>query len=187
MLTSYLVLFCRSTIALLFIFSFGSKALALREFVVTIGDFKLLPHRWSRAAALLLLGGELITALLVIIGGGMLAVGFLLAAALLTIFSVALISVLRRKIAVGCNCFGRTERRVSYYDVARNVYLLLCSFVGLIGLIVLGILKRALQDLPSGELILLVVMSAFVLFAVIHLGEVVETLRQPFPVMEERR
>jgi hypothetical protein len=181
MLATYVLMFCRITLALLFIFSFGSKLLALRDFTVAIGDFKLLPRRWSRTVALLFLGGEIATSVLVTIGGGLLPSGFLLATALLAVFSLALIMALWRKIDMSCNCFGRTERRISHYDVIRNVFLILCCLIGL------WVLRNASQGLSSGEIILLTLMSAVILVFATNLSDVVEALRRPFSVTEERR
>lgn len=181
MFATYLVMFCRITIAFLFIFSFASKILSLRNFAVTIGDFKVFPRRWSKGAALLFLGGDITTAVLLTVGGDLLLIGFLLAMVLLTIFSVALVIGLWRKIDVNCNCFGRNEQRISRYDVARNVFLILCSLIGL------WMLKYDQRSMFSGEIIMLALISLVVLTFAINLDDVVETLRRPFVVSEERR
>lgn len=181
MFATYILLFCRSTLALVFLFSLGGKLLAFRDFVVTIGDFKLLPRRWSKAVAWFVLGSELITAALLICGGEVLPPGFLLALVLLTVFSVALGLALRRKIAMSCTCFGRTERRISRYDVVRNVCLICYGLVGL------WMVRETPQNVTIGEFILLVFMSAVFLLVVTNLKDIVETLGRPLPVREERR
>lgn len=181
MFTTYVLVFCRATIALLFAFSFGSKFLALRDFAVSIGDFKLLPRRWSKILAWLFLCGELATIICITFGGNLLPFGFLLAMALLLIFSMALITALRRKVSMSCNCFGRTERHLSRYDVARNVFLILCSLVGL------WMMGSAQHNLAIGEIILLALMSTGLLLLITNLSDVIETLLRPFPVSDERR
>src|SRR5579884_2855056 len=170
MFTTYLLVFCRVTIALLFIFSFCGKLLALRDFAVTIGDFKLLPRKWSKGAAILVTMDVNLT-----------FIGFLLAITLLMIFSVALVTALWRKLDMSCNCFGRTEQRISHYDVIRNGIFILCGLTGL------WLLRYAPQGLSVSEIILLALMSTVFLLFIVKLDDIVETLRQPFPNFEERR
>jgi len=181
MFAAVVFMFCRITIVLLFLFSSASKALDLRDFVVTIGDFKLLPRRWSKTAAWLFLGSEITAAVLILLGGNVLSLGFLLATALLVTFSLALGMALRRNISMSCNCFGRTERRISYYDLARNGVLILCTVLGLC------LCNTAPQNLAISEIIVLVLMSVVFLLFVMNLREIVAALRHPFPVFEERR
>ena len=181
MLAASLLMFCRITIAFLFLFSFGRKILAFRDFAVTVSDFKLFPRRWSKTIARFFLGGEIATAILVIFGGNMLFLGFLLATVLLAAFSIALETALWRNINMSCNCFGRTEQRISPYDVVRNGLLIMCTLFGL------WMLGSASQRLSIEEIILLALMSAVFLLFVTNLGDIVETLRRPFSVFEERR
>jgi len=181
MLATSLLMVCRITIALLFFSSFGRKVLAPGDFAVTVGDFKLLPRRWSKTVAWLFLISEIATAVLMALGGGLLSLGFLLASVLLAVFSAALGTALLRKIQMSCNCFGRTERRISRYDVARNGCFILCSLIGL------WMARYALQALSGNEIILLALMSAVFLMIATNLEDIVETLHRPFPVREERR
>jgi len=181
MLAASVLMFCRMTIAFLFLFSSGGKFLTLQDFVVTIGDFKLFPRRWSRTVAWLFLCGEITTAALMMLGGNGLSLGFLLATTLLMAFSLALGMALRRNISMSCNCFGRTERPISGYDVVRNGVLILCNVLGL------WLLNSAPQNLALGEIMLLALMSVVFLLFVMNLGEIVEALRHPFPVFDERR
>lgn len=169
------------TIILLFFFSSGRKILAPGNFTVTIGDFKLFPRRWSKTVAWLFLLSEIATVVLVAIGGSLLSPGFLLAIVLLAVFSVALVTALAREIEVSCNCFGRTERRISRYDVVRNGCFILCGLIGL------WMMRYALQGLAGSEIMLLACMSAVFLMIVTNLEDIVETLRRPFLVREERR
>jgi hypothetical protein len=168
-----LLLFCRISIALLFIASAGSKAFALRDFEVTVGNFKLLPRQWNKPAAWLFLGGEIATVVLIAIGGSLLLVGFLLAIALLAVFAIALVSVLLRDIDISCHCFGKTERRISPYDVVRNILFILCGLSGL------WMLRYPLQNLGVGEMTLLTFTSVAFVVLVANLSDVIETLLRP--------
>ncbi len=167
--------FCRVVIGLVFGLSFFSKVVDLSAFEQTIIRFALLPQPLSRLFAWVFLGGELAVAVLVALGGALLGVGFLLGAALLLVFSGALVSVLRRHIQTPCNCFGATEKPVSSADVWRNVGFLLCALGGSAILAwshgvqtPLGLAEWSLIGLGGG---------VFVAFW-LHLGAIVQLLQQ---------
>lgn len=174
MVASYALLFCRIAIALLFALSISGKVRDVAAFRDAISDFRLLPPTWSTAAAWAFLTGELTVVLLMVIGGAGLAVGFLLAAGLLTVFSAALIMVLLRNMRVTCNCFGRTQRRISPYDVGRNSLITVCSVVGVLALV------RVSQSTSGPESLLISLMAACFVALVSNLTEVIETLLRPF-------
>lgn len=117
----YTVAFCRIVIGLVFVISFVGKVLNIPEFKQTIAKFGILPERLNSVGTFAILGCELGVVLLVSIGGVYLGFGFALAACLLLVFCIALVSVLARRIQTPCNCFGATEQPVSSSDVWRNV------------------------------------------------------------------
>ncbi len=131
MLWLYLLAFCRITIGLLFITSFWRKAWDVPGFAQTISRFDLLPERWSYPLALLFLGAELAVVILVIFGGSLLSLAFNLALLLLAVFTMALVSVLRRRLQAACNCFGASHQPVTHADVWRNVGFILVAAGGL--------------------------------------------------------
>src|SRR6185436_7717970 len=106
MLTTYLLIFCRATLGLLFALSFSGKAPNLPPFERTISNFGIFPARFNRLAAFAFLMGELSVILLMALGGPWLGVGFGLAALLLIIFSLALGSALARRLQVLGNRWG---------------------------------------------------------------------------------
>ena len=126
----YLLTFCRLVIGLVFVISFVGKVRDVGQFAATIGRFDLLPRRWTQTAALLFLGGEAAVVILLIAGGPLLPLAFALATLLLLLFSLALLSVLRRGIETSCNCFGASEKPLTYYDVGRNAGFIACSLLG---------------------------------------------------------
>jgi hypothetical protein len=93
--------------------------------------------------------------------------GFLLAAGLLTVFAWAITSVVRRKQAVACRCFGTSSTPLSGRHIVRNAALVAVALVGavattqttaaqlpaavLAGVIgaVVGMLVAALDDLVA--------------------------------------
>jgi hypothetical protein len=179
MLADYLLVFFRVTIGLLFLISATGKLRDTAAFQEAVVDFQLLPRSWSRAVALGVPGAELCVVLLVAAGGPLLLVGFALAAALLLVFSTALVTVLRRDFTVTCNCFGPTVRRVSIYDVIRNAILIACALLGI------WTLLEPRRGLPGTEVILVVLMASCFVVPLIHLSDVVETLRRPFKALED--
>jgi hypothetical protein len=126
----YLLAFSRIALGLLFAYSFVTKARDMTPFAGTIGRFDLLPRRWSKTVALLFLGGEAAVVVLVIAGGRFLPLAFGLAGLLLSLFTVAVLLALRRNIVTSCNCFGATDKPLTYYDVGRNAGFIACSLLG---------------------------------------------------------
>ncbi|MEM8532396.1 MAG: MauE/DoxX family redox-associated membrane protein, partial [Chloroflexota bacterium] len=104
----------------------------MRAFVDTVRDFDLIPPQIGRrvAQAIVVLEGVVVISLLV--GGWFHIVGFGLALVLLIMFCYALISVLRRKMAISCGCFGPNVKQVSRYDVIRNGVFVICAIIGLV-------------------------------------------------------
>jgi uncharacterized membrane protein YphA (DoxX/SURF4 family) len=130
MMLPYLLTFCRLVIGLVFAISFVGKVRDVGQFAATIGRFELLPRRWNKTAALLFLGGEAAVVVLLIAGGPLLPLAFALAGLLLLLFTLALLSALRRGIETSCNCFGASEKPLTYYDVGRNAGFIACSLLG---------------------------------------------------------
>lgn len=175
MLDTIALMFCRIAIASVFAASASGKASDITAFRDTVSNFQLLPSSWSRVVALLFLGAELAVVPLMAIGGKLLAAGFILAAGLLAVFSAALVAALWRNIRMTCNCFGRTERRISSYDVVRNMLLILCSLVGFWGLTF-----GSIRSLSATEILLIGFMTLCFAVLITNLKDVVETLQQPF-------
>lgn len=126
----YLLVFCRLTIGLLFAYAFVSKVRDVAGFAQTITNFKLLPPRWSKGVAWIFLGGEAAVVVFLLIGGELLPLAFGLALVLLTTFTIALVSVLVRGIQTTCNCFGHSQKPVTYANVWRNVAVMSVSLSG---------------------------------------------------------
>lgn len=177
MTATYVVMFCRIALAMTFAWSASSKLRDMSAFRDGITAFRLLPAQWSAVLAWSFLGGEVAVTLLMAIGWpGLLRLGFVLAVGLLLIFSVALGSVMRRALRVSCNCFGRAEHQVSWYDLARNSLLIGCGLAGGWSL------AAAQRQLTVSDTALLAIMALCFVVLITHLSDIVETLRQPFEV-----
>jgi hypothetical protein len=126
----YIQAFCRSAVALIFIFSFLGKVRNVAEFQQTIANFALLPAPFTRPTAWLFLVAEALVVVLILLGGPFLLPGYLLATALLFVFSLAMASVLIRHISTTCSCFGPSNKPISTIDLVRNGGLIACTVIG---------------------------------------------------------
>ena len=171
----YLLAFCRVALGLVFLVSSLSKVRDLAQFQHTIRAFHLLPPALSGIAAILFLGGEAMVVVLLIIGGPLLLPGFVLGGSLLLVFSLALVSVLVRKIQTPCHCFGTRTKVTSPVDVWRNSAFILCALGGCVTLI--GI-KLSSLSLSLFEWVLTGLGALVFVVIWIELGEIVQLFRQ---------
>lgn len=123
----YLIVFCKTTICLLFLASFLSKIKDFNQFINSIKDFRLLPESLVQPAGVLILISEF---LIVVFLLKWQIIAFYLASLLLVIFTGVFTSVLVRKIQANCNCFGINQHQISQIDLIRNFGFLLCSCGG---------------------------------------------------------
>jgi len=166
--------FCRVVIGVIFAFSFLSKMGNVVAFETTIINFRLLPKYFSKVAAVLFLLGEFIVTVCMAIGGKLLSLGFSLAVFLLVVFSIALVTVLVRKIQTSCNCFGTNSKAISYYDVARNAGFVGCAISGW-GVLSMSSTMPATLNLPELALVGFVAVTFIVIW--MHLAEIVDLFR----------
>ncbi|WP_157254597.1 MauE/DoxX family redox-associated membrane protein [Nonomuraea typhae] len=159
-------LFLRITVCMVFAVSTLGKVPAMRAFEVAVEGFRVVPRRLAGPAAIAVVAAELATvaALLVLPVAGM-----VLALTLLTVFSLAVASVLKRGIGTTCNCFGPSSRNLSVHDLARNgVTIAMCAtWFFLYG----GAAP------PAPAMVLIAAMSAVAAFVLVNTRELIETLR----------
>jgi len=169
------LIFCRWAIGLTFAVSAVGKAASMPSFRDAITDFAVVPARLRGAAAVAAVGSEGLAAAGVAAGGDFASAGFALALALLAVFSAALAVVLRKKAKVSCNCFGSSERQVSWYDLGRNAVLGTCCAVGL-----WDYRAAAGGHLALGLVLVLGLMAAGLVIVTTNLEDIVELLRKPY-------
>ncbi len=169
--------FCRWAIGLTLAVSAMGKAASMTSFRAAMTDFEVLPARLTGPAATAVVVAEAVAVALVAAGRGWAAAGFALALVLLAAFSAVLALALRRKAAVSCNCFGSSERQISWYDVARNAGLGLCCVAGLWSA------ATAAGPGPAVALVLVLgLMAAVFMVIVTNLEDIIELLRKPYVV-----
>jgi len=176
-LSGYLLMFCRWALGLTFLLSAAGKARDLPAFRQAIADMRVLPAGWARPAAVATMAAEGLVVIAMAAGSAVLPAGFALGAVLLAVFSAALVATLRRDAGVSCNCFGASERPVSWYDVARNGALLACCGAGEWSYAATGHPQP-----PAAGIVLLGLMAGCFFLIVTNAGDIVEVLRKPYLV-----
>jgi hypothetical protein len=106
----------------------------LESFRNAVVNFNILPKKVVSAAVFLFIGAEACVVMFLLIGRDLLTSGFILAVLLLVIFSIAIYSVLHRRIQTRCNCFGADSTLVSAVDLYRNGILIFICLAGLVSL-----------------------------------------------------
>lgn len=132
MISSFALAFFRITIGLVFAISLFGKIRDIQLFTQTITKFKFFPKSFSKPLTYLFLLGEFGTVVAMTVGNSFLFWGFLAATLLYLSFSIALLSVVKRKIKTPCNCFGPDEKDVGVGHVVRSTGLMICGLGGLI-------------------------------------------------------
>jgi hypothetical protein len=176
MLEAYVLTFCRVVIALAFAVSSTGKARNLAAFQQAIINFGILPLTWGAKVAWPFLIGEITVVILVVLGETFMQLGFLLATFLLTIFSAVLIIALLRKKQIACNCFGYTDKRISWYDLVRNGSFIVCS---VLGLSLCWSASGMSNKLNWGDFILAGLPAISFVIMQINLAEIVQLYRRP--------
>jgi uncharacterized membrane protein YphA (DoxX/SURF4 family) len=129
-LSPYLLTFSRLATAFIFALSAINKLRDFPAFTQAVANFQILPDRWVRPAAIFLVAAELAIVSLLLLGGPFLLPGFFLAVVILVVFTTALISVLARKLATSCHCFGASAKPVTAYHLWRNTGFIALALLG---------------------------------------------------------
>ncbi|GIJ28690.1 methylamine utilization protein MauE [Micromonospora qiuiae] len=136
----YVLIACRCTLALIFLYSASTKLRgpsAFVAFTASLRRLRLLPERLVAPAAVVVVAAELLVPAL--LASRMTALpGFLAGAALLTAFTAGIILVLQRGTTASCRCFGASDAPLGWQHVVRNC--------GLLALAVLGLVSVAAAD-----------------------------------------
>jgi len=134
MIISFPLAFFRLTIGFVFAISLVGKIRNIPLFTRTITNFNFFPKSFSKPLTYLFLLGEFGTVVAMIVGGSFLFWGFLTSTLLYLSFSIALLSVVIRKIKTPCNCFGPDEKDVGIGHVVRSTGFMICGLGGLISM-----------------------------------------------------
>src|SRR5215467_655811 len=130
----YAITACRLILAGVFVLSAVEKLRAPGAFVDGIQSFRLLPPRFVRPGAYAALFCEICSVGLLAVPRTALA-GFVLAGAVLALFTVVIARTIRRGLNVPCPCFGVSTVPVGPQHVIRNLILISVSVIGVAGTI----------------------------------------------------
>src|SRR5690606_21116223 len=135
----YALTFSRIAIGLVFAASSLGKARAFPAFEGTVKGFQILPTQFVRLSSYLFLAAEIMVVLLMLLGGKLRPMlGFLLAILLLSVFCIALLTVLVRRLRVPCACFGSSQRPAASAEIWRNIGFITCALIGVASLTTLS-------------------------------------------------
>lgn len=167
---------CRWTIGLTFAASAVGKAVALSHFIDSLERLGVPGRRVRTVLAGVIVGCEAFIAVMSGVGGGLVCGAFTCSIVLLVVFSATLLRVLQRGVRTSCNCFGRSARPVTKYDVLRNAILIGASILGLWA-----------QGVATGQIVGLAALQAGLMGAVFstvvaHLGDILQVLRRSYVV-----
>lgn len=170
MVLPYLLTFCRMAIGMLFAYSSITKVGDLPRFSQAITRLNLLPHSLSKSTAVLLLGYELLIVLLLIAGEPFIGVAFGGAMVLLLLFTIAILLSLAKGLNTSCHCFGKDNKPISHYDVARNLGLLSIATVGLW----MSHLSKSMSSLTIIETLLISIVASIFMLIWLNLRDILQ-------------
>ncbi len=128
---AYTAVGCRVVLVAVFLAATAGKVAARAEFGRSVRRMAPVPDQFVQPMVWLVLGAESLTiALLAVPAPAATPVGFGLAVLLLTLFSGAIIRVIRRGDRESCACFGKSSQPLSLVHVVRNGLLLVIGVVG---------------------------------------------------------
>ncbi|MER7280080.1 MauE/DoxX family redox-associated membrane protein [Dactylosporangium sp. NPDC000244] len=175
---------CGVLLVVIFAVSAAGKArsrAAFDEFAGSLTELRLVPRRRRRPVAAAVIAVEAgLVALFAVPGGARLA--FPAAAALLTVFAVAIEITVRRGVRASCLCFGaRSARPLDRVHVARNLVL---AGVGALGLV--AVTAPSPGDVHPAGAALAVAAAAVAAAVVLRLDDIAELFR-PYPTLRQER
>lgn len=167
---SYGQILCRSVMFFTFLMSALHKNYNKRDFENVIE--KVIPStlNFPGVAYVIILLIEVMILILLAINDFYIF-GLALSLVVLFIFSMFIVYMIRRQIDSSCGCFGFSDRKVSWYDFARNCILIFICIMGLV-------LPMSNRDPISLDLLSITVLFCSLLIAVLiaNIGDVLNTI-----------
>lgn len=130
----YLAETCRLFVLIALLAAAIGKSANFRRFRDSVDEaFPALGPGGAMSIAAAILIGEWSAALLMLAGGASSRAGLLLASGLFVFLTAVVALVLAKGLSVRCSCFGASQRRISGYDLARNLLFIAAAGFGLYG------------------------------------------------------
>ncbi len=132
---TFVALFCRTLIGLIFLVSAGHKILSrqrLRDFTSWIAVLPLPTRRLGRLSAVVVVSAEILIVLLIALPATA-AIGLIVAAVTLAVFATATVVLLRKGTRTPCLCFGPSDTPLRVRHAIRDLLLLAVAIAGALG------------------------------------------------------
>ncbi|WP_433498560.1 MauE/DoxX family redox-associated membrane protein [Sphaerimonospora sp. CA-214678] len=130
----YFAIASRCFIGVVFLVSFLGKGInsgSRRAFIESLRETRLIPDRLLSMSAFVILVAEMtIVVLMAVPNATVNVIGFAIAAALLTVFAIGIVQVLRSRRQASCRCFGGSSAPLRVRHVLRNVLLVVVCLAG---------------------------------------------------------
>lgn len=169
----YLLTFFRFVIGFVFAISLVGKVRDIPSFIQAITNFKFFPQSFSKPLAYLFLLGEFGTVAAMLMGKEFLLLGFLAATLMFASFSIALSSVILRKIKTSCNCFGPDNKGINFGHVIRSFGFMTC---GIGGLFISYFQSTSLGSIGLLDRILIGIFAIIFVFTWMQIGDILHLL-----------
>ncbi len=128
---------CRLFVLVVMLAAAGSKTMDFVRFRSSLAEaFPILAIKRGAGAAIAaatIVIGEWSAASLMLLGGRPSRIGIMMALCLLLSLTVVVALSIFQGRSIRCNCFGESDRRVSKYDLMRNVLFIVIATIGLLG------------------------------------------------------
>ncbi|MFD9858077.1 MauE/DoxX family redox-associated membrane protein [Streptomyces alboflavus] len=109
----------------------GARGAAFAAFLASVRSLRVVPSALVRPVALTVIAGEAaVCVLLAAPARGATTAGLLVAAALLTAFTVGIAAALRRGVTAPCRCFGASSTPLGTLHLVRNAVLCALALAG---------------------------------------------------------
>ncbi len=168
---------CQAAVCVTFVLAAAGKTVRAGAF----GDFRRalprmlpVPRQAARAAALVVVSLEVTIALTVAVPALALA-AFLLAIAMMAVFTASIVLMIRRGSVEPCHCFGMSSRPPGRPDVVRNLALLLISLLGAMA----AATWPGTVDVPLAGVVLCAAVGGVVALLLVNIAEIGDLLKAP--------
>ena len=169
--TPYLVEICRLLVGFTLLAAAIGKIATFKQFSSDLSDSLKLSEHWSLSVTSLLVITELLLSMLILLNNHYGYMAMAIAAIMLSGFTLYIfVSLLQDKL-IRCNCFGQSNDSISYFDVSRNLVLMIAASFYLLNQQTIAI------DTISQCLLGFVALS--ILLIITHLHELTLVTRNP--------
>lgn len=128
-LSIYLIEICRLLTFFILLVAAYSKLYSFRQFRETLTESFNVKSQWSAALGFFIIVVEGVLAITIISNGALTYFAMLGAMLLFVVLTLVILVALIQDKLINCNCFGQSNEKITYFDVARNlIFILACGY-----------------------------------------------------------